>query len=135
MLNLEKLYSTDEDLEEKGKWFPLPFAPGIELRIARDGNRNYNRLMAKIIEERGIRDVDKIKFDEMNEILLILQSETILVDWKGVVDVETEKPVKYTPKQGRELMQKSKDLREFVSKQSGLMANYRKTTLEEAEKN
>lgn len=132
MLNLEKIYDTDEDLEESGKWFPI--GSGIELKIARQGNRKYNRKLAKMVEERRVESVD-LKTQDYEEILLDLMAETILLDWRGVKDLDTGKAVAYTKEKGREILEARKDLRKFVDDQSGSMANYRRRSLEAAEKN
>lgn len=125
---------TDVDKELNGVW--IPFAEGIQLKIARAGNSKYNemlrRLSAPHLEKIRDRSIDE---EEYAVILKQVRAETILLDWSNIE--ESGRSITYTPTKALEyFMDPSlKDFYNFTIIQSQNIDLFRKDIIETGIKN
>lgn len=83
-MNLYNLYATNATQEEEGKDFPLA---GNLFKIARSGNKTYNRLMVSLYETHKFT-LDK-KGPEADacgdQIIIEIMSKSILLGWRDPI--------------------------------------------------
>lgn len=129
------LIKTDDNLENKGQWFDWEL--GVQLKIARAGNRAFDTMMQELSKPHIQKNRDGNMDDETSEeILKKCIAKTILLGWKNIED-DDGKPLKYSAKNALELLQDEglRDLYKFVLIKSNDVANYRRKLDEDAVKN
>lgn len=111
-------FRTDLDLELSGRWVQFgdedEKGKCIELKIARLGNKNYERQLGmlkrsdlkKIMRRRGRIDINALE-PYMKESMAV----HVLLDWKNIQD-EKGKTIPYSPEKALELFN-DHSLREF----------------------
>ena len=139
-LNLTKIksaYGSDLTKEIQGVWFKSSFIPGLELKIARAGNKANEKLMRKLYKPyaktlRAGRDLPDDVTDEIQNELIV---ETILLDWRGLPGDEGE--IDYSKDAAYEILQDAelKAFKSEVTEFSDDSARYQLEDLEELEKN
>lgn len=77
--------ATDESAELNGKW--VPFGADAKLRVARAGNSNYLRTLARLLDEAGL---DLTKNDPDTEaradaILVTALATDVLLGWENLL--------------------------------------------------
>jgi len=134
MACIEKIKS-DLKKENEGVW--IPFAEGIELKIAKARNPCYlDKLYALVQPHRqSIRD-DTINADALEGILKTVRAETVLLGWKNIED-KNGQTISYSSKQALEFFNdpELKELYAFVVITSERTELYRKDLVKESEKN
>jgi hypothetical protein len=120
-LNLVKsLYNVNKEAVTDGVWIDI--ADGIKWKIAKKDNINFRNAVLKIIKNKGYTQYQvsngKIPSDAWVDVGILATAETILLDWEGVIDTETGKPVKYTPQIGYDLMKENEGFLEDVQQLS-----------------
>lgn len=122
-MDLFKSYATDETAEVNGVW--QKGSGNSEFLVARAGNRKYQRLVAKMIEDN--QDVLESKTDEADirseEIMATIYAETILLGWRGDVKAKGV-DLPYT-RENAIAMLKLKEFRKWVQKRSDDLDAYR----------
>lgn len=88
--------------EEEGVW--VPYAQGIQLRIARYGNRSFKARMERLTKPH-LRQIRKNSFpeEEAQKFLNECLAHHVLLGWKGL-DGENGKPLKYTPDEALKIL-------------------------------
>lgn len=127
-------FATDEKLEAEGTYMSYK---GQEFLIARSGNRDYGKLLSKLVNknQRILDGKDKAADDKSDEIMIEVIAKTILRGWKGAIIVEKGgKPVEYSVENAKKAL-KLKDFRAEVMKMAEDREAYRVAQLEEQEKN
>ena len=90
----------DPEKMESGVW--VPFMDGVEIKVARLGNRSFNTLVRKLTEPFRKEQRDgQVPDEQMEDVMLKATAKTLLLDWKGVED-ENGKALKYSAKQAYE---------------------------------
>lgn len=81
-LDLFAQFATDETLENNGTWREI--GGGVELLIARTGNRRYAKLLTKLVEQhRKVLDMNNDFADKKSdEIMLDVMANYLLLDWR-----------------------------------------------------
>lgn len=134
MASIETI-KTDLQKEIDGVW--VPFAEGIELKIARERNSKYQEELRKLVDpvRKDIRD-DTIDIEELNKILLKVRAKTILVDWKNIESKDGE-TIPYSPEKAEEFFNdpELRDFYIFVVTIASDADSYKKELVKEAEKN
>lgn len=122
VLDIFEAYATDEDAENNGRWFPL--GKGGHVKVARTGNENYSKLFKKLVEakEADLNEGGPAADALANEILLQVESQTVLVDWKGIGF--QGKQVEYSPEMAKTMLG-VKDFRRKINALAGSFENYR----------
>ena len=69
--------------------------------------------------------------DDRIEVLAKCLADSILLDWKGITDMEG-KNLKYTTEMAYKALKFDLDLREFVADQADISENFRADEVEEA---
>jgi|TARA_R110000787_G_scaffold36139_1_gene92447 hypothetical protein len=132
MGDLGKNYATDTAAEQDGVWEPL--ADGIEIRVARVGNPNYQRIWEREIKPyRAQVDRGLMADDKMTEIIIKVMAEAVLLDWKNV-EYEGKK-LQYNRANALRILTELPDFRADVLFLANQQASYRAAEIEEAEKN
>ena len=116
--------------EIDGVW--VDYMTDAELLIARMGNpanrKAYERAQAKF---RNKIKRDRMTADDRIEVLAKCLADSILLDWKGITDMEG-KNLKYTTEMAYKALKFDLDLREFVADQADISENFRADEVEEA---
>lgn len=119
-LNLKKLYNTSKDLAKNGVWVDI--AEGIKFKIAKKDNDNFKNAVLRLLKEKGFTQYQitkgNIPNDAWGDIGVMATAESILVDWEGVIDEATGKPVKYTPEIGFKEMMADEEFLKDIQKLS-----------------
>ena len=129
-MKLNEAFGTDTALEEEGKWFDI--GDGASIKVARFGNDAHRKMLLKLREPykalllRG----GQIPDDVNDGIVTESMAQTILLDWKGMLDQDGE-VIEYDIDAGRTAFKLYKDFLELVSQLSLNAANFR-TEIQEA---
>lgn len=86
-IDLFAQFATDEKVEEEGVLTPIPGCGDTKFRIARDGNKSYNKLLQKLVKQnRPVLDSKGPMAEAKNEEIYIeVLAKTILLGWEGKV--------------------------------------------------
>ena len=129
-MKLNEAFGTDKELEDDGKWFDI--GDGASVRVARFGNDAHRKLLLRLREPykalllRG----GEIPDDVNESIIVESMAQTILLDWKGMLDQDGNE-LKYDVEAGRTAFNLYKDFLELVSQLSLNATNFR-TEVQEA---
>jgi hypothetical protein len=120
-LNLvKKLYNTNKQLVTDGVWVDI--ADGIKYKIAKKDNINFRNAVLRLVKSSGFTQYQisngKIPTESWVDIGIKATAETVLLDWEGVLDESTGKPVKYTPQIGYDLMKENEGFLEDIQQLS-----------------
>lgn len=122
-MDFEKSFSVDENLAEKGRWFPV--GEGASVKIARTGNPKYRELLRSKL---GVyeQSLQKRLLDDQegDAVLIEVMARTILLDWKGFTDLDEEYP--YSVANAITQMTKHVDFRDLVARNADNMQAYLK---------
>lgn len=133
-LDLFAEFATDEQLESDGTWMPYK---GQDFLIARGGNRDYGKLLTKLVNkhDRILQGKDKAADAKSDDIMCEVIAKTILKGWKEPMIVEKGgSPVPYSVENAIKAL-RLKDFRAEVMRMADDREAYRIKTLEEQEKN
>ena len=128
-------YRIDPVKETDGVWHDL--GDGMQVKIARFGNSNYVKLKAALEKpfqdrfRRGKDLTDEQKTEQMNRLV----SETIITDWKGIIDPDTGKAVPYAKAITIISNPEYHDFADDIVSRSLKIEHYYKEAKEEAAKN
>ena len=132
MGDLAKNYATDKTAEQEGVWEPL--ADGIEIKVARIGNPNYQRIYEREIKPyRAQVDRGLMADEKFTEIIIKVLAEAVLLDWKNI-EYEGKK-LPYNRDNAIRILTELPDFRADVLFLANQQASYRAAEIEEAEKN
>ena len=124
--------AADLGKESDGVW--VPYAKGIEFKIARLRNPAYRKALRRVVKERRGAPIEDA--DESIELLAPLIARHILKDWKNVTDSDGE-AIPYDPDRGAKslLEPENLDMYDFIVQAANTAAWFEQEQLEEAEKN
>lgn len=139
--------AADAAKEKEGVW--VPYADGVEFKIARAKNKEFRAKLMTII--RGLRrkqkkfervsDPDAVNMvlqnaDEFRESIAPAVASHILLGWKNVED-DDGKPMEYTPEKGTEILSDNtyEDVLTFILEVSNESELYRAEETAEDAKN
>lgn len=116
-------FATDETAELAGTWRPI--GGGIDLLIARSGNRNYARTLNLLVEaNREVLDLrNEVADAKSDEIMVEVLGETILLGWRGPVTFKG-KDLPFSKENAKEVL-KMREFRLLVARLSDDVAAYR----------
>jgi hypothetical protein len=127
--------ATDMNKAENGIW--IPYEAGIELRIARYGNKNHNQYARQLLKPhveiiRGRNAEPEL----LNDIDRQAAAKYILMDWKNIQD-DDGKDIPFSTEKALELFRDPayEDFYKFVIQVSMNRENYRLDLQKESEKN
>lgn len=131
-MDFSKTFSSDENLEEEGVW---EFLGGDSaLLIARAGNQRYGREWRKLPDAvKAQIENDVMPEDESLKIFCDLMAKSILLDWKDMTDEGMS--VAYTEKTASAMLQKYRNLREFVWKKANEQKRFKSAAQQADSKN
>lgn len=122
---------------ESGDWVgDLPGLPSLRLKVRGTGNSTYRALQSKLVRAVPAAErIEGLSLAHQESIMTELLLQTVLVDWSGLEDEAGE--IKYSPERARELLldPELRALRDAVATAGDIVANRRKSDLEQAEKN
>ena len=132
MGDLAKNYATDKTAEQEGVWEPL--ADGIEIKVARIGNPNYQRIWEREIKPyRAQVDRGLMADEKMTEIIIKVMAEAVLLDWKSIE--YGGKKLVYNRDNAIRILTELPDFRADVMFLANQQASFRADEIEDAEKN
>ncbi len=103
---------TDPEKENEGIWSDL--GAGFEVLVARTGNKNYKRLVAKLSKPHvQAFKARTIEGEVLEEITMEAIAKTVLLDWKNLQG-DDGKDIPYSPEKAVELFKKSGDFYNMV---------------------
>jgi hypothetical protein len=136
-LNMACIERIKSDLKKESSGVWIPFAEGVELKIARARNPLYLERLQVLVEphRQSIRD-DTMNTDVLGDILKKVRAETILLDWKNIED-KNGNTIPYSSRQALEFFNdpELKELYAFVVITSERAELFRKDFVKESEKN
>lgn len=106
-------FATNVELSEEGVWCPVDAV--TEIRVARYGNRKFQRLLQKLSAPYKVQMERQMMKDEVAESVFIEALATaILVDWRGMT--QNGEPLDYTVGNAIAVLSnpKLKDFRDLV---------------------
>jgi len=125
-----KVFTKQEDLaaEIDGVW--VEYGEGASFKIARMGSprnrRAYERAQAKFRSK--IRR-DKLTADDRIEIMARTLADSIVLDWKGLEDMEGN-ALEYSPEMAYKILLHDQDVRLFIADQADLAENFRQEEIQ-----
>lgn len=113
---------TDLVLEENGSW--VDYDETTSFKIARLGNPAFRARYDHAIKPHR-RQIQQKTFSDakLESILLDVMAETVLLDWKGLVD-DAGNEVLFTKAKAREYLE-IRDFREWITGNAGEMENFK----------
>lgn len=95
-------FKIDHNVAEEGQWVDI--GDGVELKIARMGNRKYNETIRRLSKPHKYQiDNDTLPQEISEEIMNKAVAECILLDWKGLEDDDGQ-PINYSRQKAFELL-------------------------------
>jgi hypothetical protein len=135
---IKKAYGTDQKLSVEGKWFNLSMLDGVEVKVAKSGNPNYEKLAQKLYKpyQDQIRRKITLSDSVTKRITTELLVNTLLMDWRGMPG-EDGMEVPFSKEVARELLDdpELKEIREEILGFSDNFAAFQLEADEELEKN
>lgn len=131
VIDLFAAFSTDTVKEEEGTLTTLPDCGDIKWRIARAGNKNYNRVLGTLYKRNRVTLEAKGAEAEAksNELLAEVYAETILLGWEGTIKFKG-KDESYSKPVAKQLLM-LKDFRAKVEAVAGDFATFKSVQDEE----
>jgi hypothetical protein len=131
VIDLFSAFSTDATKEQEGTLTSLPECGDTKWRIARAGNKNYNRVLSSLYKRN--RAALEAKGDEAeaksNELLADVYAKTILLGWEGTIMFKGKKEA-YSQEVAKQLLL-LKDFRAKVEAVSQDFATFKSVQDEE----
>lgn len=89
-IDLFSAFSTDAQKESEGIETTLPGCGDTKFRVARAGNKNYNRTLAALYKKHRVTLESKGDEAEAksNELLADVYAETLLLGWSGTIQFQ-----------------------------------------------
>ena len=134
-IDLFAAFAVDEAAEENGIMTPIPGAGDTMFKVARAGNKTYNRLFQKLLKQNKVvldskgEAADK----KAEEIFIEVMVKSILLGWEGTVLFKGE-ALEYSRDNAKKLLS-HKEFRAAVTKVSEDMEQFKVVKDEEDEKN
>jgi hypothetical protein len=130
MADIRKLYGTNENKEIDGVWQDM--GDGIEVRIARIGNPEYQKLFQRISKphRKAIRR-GTLKEDVAEKLMIECMAKTIVKDWKNI-EVDG-KNLPFSVDNAIMILTEFKDLKEYINDFANEMEAFMQEDAEEAE--
>lgn len=119
----------------EGVWHT--YAEGIEVRVARMFNPNYERVVAELMKPHAKEyRAGRLSNEQMEDVRVQAIARTVLLDWKNVEDDDGQ-PMPYTPERGLAVLRDPGyvDLLAFISAKAGDWESYRLSVQEDAKGN
>jgi hypothetical protein len=114
---IKKSYGTDLKTSVEGKWFPMSMLEGVEVKVAKSGNPNYEKLAQKLYKPYQDQIRRRVSLSEgvTKRITTDLIVRTLLMDWRGMPG-EDGKEVPFSKEVARELLDdpELKEIREEI---------------------
>lgn len=133
-MDLFKAFATDEKLEIEGRW--VQFDTKTSFKIARAYNKHFSRMFQRMYENH--KHALKSKGEEAetmaDNIMCEVMAKTILVDWKGPVEIKGEDLGAYSV-EGAQKALKLKEFRAWVNSQADDTSAFKVEQDEQDEKN
>lgn len=135
VIDLFSAFATNENLEKDGTYTQVPGAGDTEFLIARAGNKNYAKLIQKLVKQnRAVLDSKGDAAEaKSDEIFVDVYAKTILLGWKGDVNIKGT-PTAYSISAAKTLLS-LKEFRAAVAKVAEDMENFKVVKDEEDAKN
>ena len=134
MGDLKKNYGTDTAAEMEGVWETL--ADGMEIKVARVGNENYDRVWERIMRPHKAaldRNPSHLGQQKQTDLLVRVMAEAVLLDWRNI-ELDGKK-LPYNMDNCIKILTDYKDFRGDVLLIAQQMATFRVDEIEAAEKN
>lgn len=121
-MDLNKQFSVDTSLEEKGVWIQMD--EETKVLIARNGNAKYREVMTKRTApfKAAIRN-NILPEKTAEKILIEAMADAILLGWEGMKESGADVP--YTRDKAVEMLTKYKEFRDFVSETASQVEIYK----------
>jgi hypothetical protein len=114
---IKKSYGTDLKTSVEGKWFPMSMLEGVEVKVAKSGNPNYEKLAQKLYKPYQDQIRRRVSLSEgvTKRITTDLIVRTLLMDWRGMPGEDGEE-VPFSKEVARELLDdpELKEIREEI---------------------
>ena len=133
-MNLHRRLATNLDAERDGAWVDL--GEGAAIRVARFNNPRHKALRERLLRPyRGLLLAGRDLPDDVEDRIAIdCLAETILLDWRGIVDGQGL-PVPFEHETARALLSSLRDFRETVAWHALQAETFRAAEIEDIAKN
>jgi Asp-tRNA(Asn)/Glu-tRNA(Gln) amidotransferase C subunit len=127
-------YKTNTSMEEDGVW--VDFGDGIKVKVRRLNSKHSQETRRKLEKPYAGQYRTRDMPASLQEELMIKQlSQSIIVDWEGVEDPDTDVILPCTQENVTSIMTRLKDFREDVVTASMTQATFQDVSVAEAEGN
>lgn len=121
---------TDANAETDGVWVSFPLVDGIEIKVARFGNKNHEKALKRL--RKPFTAYNKEPSDEQAERITIESLvEAVLLDWRGVMEGDEELPYSKETAMRVLSMPEARDFLDFVVKAAIDLDTFRKERTQE----
>ena len=125
VVDLFAAFNTDTKAEQEGMLTVLPNCGDTKFRVARAGNKSYNKLLSSLYKRNRV--ILDSKGDDAenksNEIMTEVFAKTILLGWEGTITYQGKKEP-YSYEMAKKLLA-HKDFRQVVAQVSEDFANFK----------
>lgn len=117
------VFGTDREAEENGKWFVITDEISFKLRRFKSAHATKVRESLEKPYER-LRKNGAIPADAMKKVVLQTMANSIIVDWKGVFDVDGNELL-FTPEIALDLLEALPEMADELASLAAQMDNFR----------
>ena len=118
MFNIDE---TTVDKEESGVWTQFK---GSDFLIASSGAKGFQRLWSKLqLPHRKAIDKGRLDPDTQLELMAKALSQTVILDWKNVVDNKGN-DIEFSKATAYDVLKKNSEFREFVTEFATELSNF-----------
>lgn len=136
--NLQRIFATNESLEEDGAWVDVNELYGLKIKVRRLRSeasiKAYEDIVRESFGEQKIRRPEDLDARQSGDILTRQLARAVLIDWKGVYDGEGNE-IPYSEEAALATLTEMKDFREFVYQAANERDTFRDKADKEAAKN
>lgn len=127
-------YATDTKIEEDGQW--VDFGEGVKVKVRRLNSKFSRDVRRKLEKPYTAMYKGRDMPDSLQEELMIKQlAQGIVVDWEGVEDPDTDKPLPFSSDNAMKVFVAYKDFRDDIVTASMERATFQREEQKAAEGN
>lgn len=122
------------DLEKaSGRW--LTYVPGVRVKLCRFHSKHANAVKQRLLKEMrdGLTSNEEVDPEKTTEYILRVYAEGVVLDWEGLIDLDKNTPLKYTPEVAYQILSNDENVEFFnwIALQAEKFENFAKEVRED----